>query len=137
MRIAAYETLNELLAGLPADRLVFAAGDFNTTTAEDTHKHMLDRFARPFWKVSNDYCKACMGTEFYGVDGTWSFLDMILWRGDCCSENTTSGLRVAAVEIANGSRQQQRPDGTPRRFALPDGSGVSDHWPVVMTLETK
>jgi endonuclease/exonuclease/phosphatase family metal-dependent hydrolase len=137
MRIAAYETLNELLAGLPADRPAFAAGDFNTTTAEDSDKHMLDRFARPSWQVSNDYCTGCKGTEYYGVDNSWSFLDMILWHGAARGKNTTHGIRISGVEIANGSGEQQRPDGTPRRFGLPEGNGVSDHWPVVMSLETK
>ena len=136
MRIAAYDTLNGLLAALPADRHAFAAGDFNTTSAEDAEKNMLERFARPDWIVSNDLCDGCRGTSYFPPDRSWSFLDMILFR-PCCGENATWQVRADSVRIANGTPAQVRPDGTPRRFEIPEGSGVSDHWPVVMTLESK
>jgi len=29
------------------------------------------------------------------------------------------------------------PEGAPWRFEMPGGTGVSDHWPVVVDLETK
>lgn len=136
MRIAAYDTLNGLVAALPADRHVFAAGDFNTTSAEDREKALLDRFVRPFWTVSNDLCDGCPGTSYFPPEKSWSFLDMILFR-PCCGENATWQVRADSVRIANGRRAQVRRDGTPRRFEIPQGSGVSDHWPVVMTLESK
>ncbi|MDH3266319.1 MAG: endonuclease/exonuclease/phosphatase family protein, partial [Gammaproteobacteria bacterium] len=56
MRALAYEHLNNLRAQLPADRNVFAAGDFNTSSTEDARENMLERFVRPFWTVSNDLC---------------------------------------------------------------------------------
>ena len=136
MRVAAYITLNNLLAELPQGRHVFAAGDFNTTSAEDSAMNMLDRFARPSWIVSNDLCAGCKGSSWYGVDDTWSYLDMILWR-PCCGDNTTWQVRADSVRIANDTVAQVRDNGTPNRFRLPDGSGVSDHWPVIMTLESK
>lgn len=136
MRIAAYDTLNGLLAALPADRHVFAAGDFNTTSAEDAEENMLDRFARPDWIVSNDLCDGCRGTSYFPPDQSWSFLDMILFR-PCCGGNATWQVRADSVQIANGLRSLRRPDGTPQRFQLPAGTGVSDHWPVVMTIESK
>jgi endonuclease/exonuclease/phosphatase family metal-dependent hydrolase len=136
MRIAAYQSLNRLQAGLPADRHVFAAGDFNTTSAEDSTKNMLDRFARPGWTVSNDLCTGCKGSAYYAYDQTWSFLDMILWQ-PCCGENATWTIRADSVRIANGTAAQVRTTGTPRRFSLPDGAGVSDHWPVVISVESK
>ena len=135
MRVAAYETLNGLLAELPGDRHVFAAGDFNTTSEEDAREGLLDRHARPHWVVSNDHCDGCRGTSYYPPDDSWSFLDMILWR-PCCGENATWRLRADGVEIANGVASQRRRDGTPRRFSVEDGSGVSDHWPVVLTIES-
>ena len=136
MRIAAYDALNALLDDLPLDRAVFAAGDFNTTAAENAAHDLLDRFARPRWAVSNDLCPGCRGTSYYPVDRTWSFLDMILWRS-CCGENATWDLRADSVRIANGGAEQMRPDGTPKRFRPADGTGVSDHWPVVLTIESK
>jgi len=136
MRIAAYRTLNRLLVELPEDRPVFAAGDFNTTSMEDSARDMLNRFVRPDWTVSNDLCVGCQGSSYYAADDTWSFLDMILWR-PCCGEDATWQVRADSVQIANGTKAQMLPGGTPRRFSLPDGNGVSDHWPVVLTIESK
>ncbi|MGI9262640.1 MAG: endonuclease/exonuclease/phosphatase family protein [Woeseiaceae bacterium] len=136
MRVAAYDTLNELRGELPGDRHVFAAGDFNTTSAEDGEKDMLERFARPGWTVSNDLCDGCLGTSYYPPDKSWSFLDMILWE-PCCGADATWQIRADSVRIANQTAAQVREDGTPQRFSLPEGSGVSDHWPVVMTVESK
>ena len=138
MRIAAYETLNRLAAEIPDDRVVIAAGDFNTTSTEDAEKHMLDRFVRPHWLLSNDYCDGCRGTAYYAPDDSWSFLDMILVRPDANrGAHATWGLRESSVRIANESAGQRRDDATPQRFQLPPGTGVSDHWPVVLTLESK
>jgi len=136
MRVSAYDHLNALADLLPNDRAVFAAGDFNTTSAEDQSENMLDRFARPGWTVSNDLCEGCAGTSYYPVDQTWSFLDMVLWK-PCCGAHATWGLRDSPVSIANTTDEQSLSDGTPRRFSLPDGTGVSDHWPVVLRIESK
>jgi len=118
------------------NRHVFAAGDFNTTSGEDGEKNMLDRFARPNWTVSNDHCNGCQGTSYFPPDQSWSFLDMILWR-PCCGADATWQIRADSVRIANQSEAQVREDGTPQRFRFPAGTGVSDHWPVVMVLESK
>ena len=136
MRIAAYDTLNALLDELPADHHVFAAGDFNTTSAEDARENMLDRLARPEWIVSNDLCEGCRGSSYFAPDDSWSFLDMILWR-PCCGNDATWRVRADSVRIANRRPAQTRADGTPRRFEIPAGAGVSDHWPVVLTIETE
>jgi len=135
MRIAAYETLDRLLHALPDDHYVFAAGDFNTSSAEDQREHLLDRLARPQWIVSNDLCAGCKGTEYYASDRSWSFLDMILWH-PCCGNNSTWDISTGSVHIANAIAEQKRPDGTPKRFEIPAGAGVSDHWPVVVTVHS-
>lgn len=142
MREFAYRHLNALQAALPADRPAFAAGDFNTTAAEDREKSMLDRFARPTWTVAHDLgCGDCRGTSYYAPADDWSFLDMILWSeartANGRGENTTWRIRANSVSIANRTAAQIRPDGTPARFEMPGGSGVSDHWPVAITIETK
>ena len=115
---------------------MFAAGDFNTTSTEDGRENMLDRFARPAWVVSNDLCAGCRGSSYYAPDDSWSFLDMILWR-PCCGNDATWSVRADSVRIANDYPEQSREDGTPRRFRLPEGNGVSDHWPVVLTIESE
>lgn len=135
MREIAYAQLDDLLAQLPADRPVFAAGDFNTTSTEDAREKMLDRFVRPDWVVSNDLCSDCPGTSYYSRDEAWSFLDMILYspgRG----ENTTWKMRADSVRIANQIPAQVTADGTPRRYDSASLGGVSDHWPVTLTLES-
>lgn len=139
MRIAAYNQLNQLRSALPAKHAAFAAGDFNTTASEDREKDMLDRLARPYWTVTHDTgCGDCKGTNYYARNDSWSFLDMILWSpaGDR-SERPTWQLRENSTHIANRTSDQVRADGTPARFNLPDGTGVSDHWPVVTTIELK
>ncbi len=137
MRIAAYNQLNQLRAALPGDRPAFAAGDFNTTSSEDAKKSMLERFARPHWTIAHEIgCSNCKGTSYYARDKSWSFLDMILWSP---AEGSSKGpgweIREGSVDVANRISDQVLRDGTPARFTLPEGTGVSDHWPVVMTID--
>ncbi len=135
MREAAYRHLNALRDALPPDRHVFAAGDFNTTSTEDARESLLDEYARPHWTLAQDVgCAACKGTYYYRRDGTWSYLDMILFstaRGG----NTTAGIRADSVAIANAHPAQVTDAGTPRRHVSDAGIGVSDHWPMIATIE--
>ena len=139
MREAAYRALNALRAELPGDRDAFAAGDFNTTSAEDREKDMLERFARPYWTVTHEVgCRGCKGTSYYPPRDDWSFLDMILWSpASDRGEKATWILRRDSVRTANAAPGQLRPDGTPWRFGMPGGTGVSDHLPVVVIIESK
>lgn len=147
MREFAYRHLNALQAALPPGRPAFAAGDFNTTAAEDRQQAMLDRWVRPTWQVAHDLpCRdfygPCRGSSYYPPNDEWSFLDMILWSttGDDDKnrgENATWLIRANSVQIANGTASQRRADRTPARFEMPGGNGVSDHWPMVITIETK
>lgn len=139
MRVAAYQQLNEIRQTLPDDRYVFAAGDFNTTSREDTEKNMLQRFVRPFWRAVHEQgCDNCRGTQYYARDKSWSYLDMILWSPAMTrGTNTTWSIRAASFAIANQGPGQLLDNGTPARFEMPEGSGVSDHWPVVFTIELK
>ena len=136
MRESAYEHLNRLRNTLPDKHHVFAAGDFNTTSTEDQREQLLDRYARPTWTVAHEElgCGDCEGTHFYGRDGTWSFLDMILFspgRG----ENATARIRADSVAIANKIPAQVSAEGTPERFRSEAQTGVSDHWPITATIE--
>jgi exonuclease III len=135
MREIAYEHLNGLLQELPPERPVFAAGDFNTTSTEDARDGMLDRFVRPHWIVSNDLCASCPGTAYHSRDSSWSFLDMILFspgRG----KKTTWQIRADSVQLANKNPAQVSASGTPQRYRSAEKVGVSDHWPVVLVLES-
>ena len=135
MREAAYEHLNALRNALPDDHLAFAAGDFNTTSTEDARDGLLDRHARPGWTVAHDLgCGDCRGTYYYAPDDNWSFLDMILFS-TARGEKTTSRIRANSVLIANAVPDQVTPQGTPRRHDSAARSGVSDHWPIIATIE--
>ena len=139
MRETAYRALNELRAGLPPDRDAFAAGDFNTTALEDREEDMLGRFARPYWTVAHEVgCDSCRGTSYYAPRDDWSFLDMILWSpASDRGAKATWILRSDSVRIAATAHGQLRSDGTPWRFEMPGGAGVSDHLPLIVTIESK
>ncbi len=135
MREAAYRHLNELLGALPETHHAFAAGDFNTTSSEDAETGLLDKFARPAWTLAHDVgCADCKGTYYYRPADDWSFLDMILFA-PARGANTTARLRGKTVAVANGYAEQVTDDGTPQRHNSGTGSGVSDHWPMIATIE--
>ncbi len=128
MRESAYTTLNKLLDALPSGRIAFAAGDFNTTSEEDREKAMLERWVRPDWQVAHDLCSGCLGSSYYAPTDEWSFLDMLLWR-------QAGNWKMIDSYLANKTPEQVTEQGTPKRFRLPEASGLSDHWPLVMVIE--
>ncbi len=138
MRVQAYEFLNELQQRLPADRPAFAAGDFNTPAKEDREHRMLERLVKPYWRIAHqEGCRGCPpGSSYFPPDRSWSFLDMIIWSaGRDHGRAATWDLRVGATSVANGTPEQVRRNGTPARYQWPELRGVSDHWPVVITIE--
>jgi endonuclease/exonuclease/phosphatase family metal-dependent hydrolase len=134
MRVLAYEHLNAVRSQVPSGHNIFAAGDFNTTSIENDREGLLERFIRPDWVVSNDLCEGCAGTQYYSRDESWSFLDMVIFAP---SQNADSAWQVRTVEIANQLSAQVTADGTPNRYRSAPRTGVSDHWPVLMTLEPR
>jgi len=135
MRVAAYEHLSGLRNALPDDHHVFAAGDFNTTNKEDAAFGVLDKYVRPHWTVAHDIgCDNCRGSYFYHRDSTWSFLDMILFS-PARGENTTWKIRADSVQIANRITAQVSDAGRPLRYDAAQQVGVSDHWPLVLSIE--
>ena len=135
MRVAAYEHLEGLRAALPADQHAFAAGDFNTSSTEDAREGLLDTYARPNWTLAHDIgCTECKGSHYYHRDESWSYLDMILFSA-ARGGKTTAKIRGDSVAIANHYPPQVSDSGTPERFRSESGTGVSDHWPMVATIE--
>ncbi len=135
MRVAAYEHLADLLAELPDTHHAFAAGDFNTTSKEDAATGLLDEYARPHWILAHDIgCDKCRGSYFYHRDSTWSFLDMIMFA-PARGAKTTAQIRADSVQIANQFPAQRSVDGTPKAFHAENRTGVSDHWPMIATIE--
>ena len=136
MRETAYTQLNALLSSFPEDRPVFAAGDFNTTSREINDTGIHDRLVRPDWIIAHETgCDGCLGTAYYARDDTWSFLDIILFSPNR-GENATWQIRAGSVQVANATPAQVTADGTPARFRSGDRTGGSDHWPLIITIET-
>ena len=136
MRVLAYQHLTALRDKLPPEHNVFAAGDFNTTSVEDEQKNLLAHYARPFWTVSNDACTDCPGTYYYARDKNWSFLDMILFS-PARGEKTNWQVRAESVQLANRNPAQVSENNTPNHYDSASRTGVSDHWPIVLTLEPR
>ena len=53
------------------------------------------------------------------------------------SDDAGSSWSVTAIDIADAVPAQLRTDGTPQRYVSAERKGVSDHLPVVMTLEKR
>jgi endonuclease/exonuclease/phosphatase family metal-dependent hydrolase len=135
MREIAYDHLNRVRAGIPEDRPVFAAGDFNTPKREKEGTTIMDDRVRPYWTVAHEVgCADCKGTNYWVGGQIWSFLDMILFSSSAAGRWT---LDVDAIEVVTGYADQLRDDGTPKRFNLQAREGVSDHLPIVMVLERR
>ncbi len=138
MRERAYSRLNALRDALPAERPVFAAGDFNTTASEARDTGILERYVRPHWAIVHETdCRGdCRGTYYYARDAQWSFLDMILFA-PARGEEATAVLRAKSVQVANALPAQRTADGTPAAFEPATAAGVSDHWPLLLVLDLK
>jgi Endonuclease/Exonuclease/phosphatase family len=138
MREQAYAELYRLRDALPPDRAAFAAGDFNTPSREVRETGILERLVRPHWSVVHETaCTGdCRGTYYYARDDDWSFLDMILFAPGR-SANATVALRAKSARVANLKPRQRTDDDTPAGFDPATGSGVSDHWPLVIELDLK
>ena len=135
MREIAYDHLNALRARVPLDHFVFAAGDFNTPQREMVDTPIMDDRVRPFWIVAHEVdCDGCRGTNYWPRGDSWSFLDMILFSPGQAAESDWR-IQTGGVYIADAYGDQRNADGTVKRFNLEDREGVSDHLPLVMTLE--
>ncbi len=135
MREAAYRQLASLRQALPDEQHAFAAGDFNTVSTEVESTGILDRLARPYWQIAHELgCEGCKGSYYYAPDDNWSYLDMIFWS-PARGENATWKISADSLRVLHQTEAQRTADGTPARFSPGDRSGVSDHWPLAITIE--
>ncbi|MBT8137674.1 MAG: endonuclease/exonuclease/phosphatase family protein [Gammaproteobacteria bacterium] len=138
MREQAYRRLHELRDSLPPGRPAFAAGDFNTTAAENTQFKMFTRLVLPSWELAHrNGCGGCPGTYYYPPNDSWSFLDLILWSRPQRGEKATWRIAPGSAQLVNKAPGQTSPAGTPQRFELPAGTGISDHWPLMVAIEKR
>ncbi len=135
LRIDAYKSLNKLMKGLPEDRVVFAAGDFNTPAREDQEHRLLDRLVQPHWLIAHQLgCRGCKGTTYYPPKEEWSFLDMIIVRSSTDKAGNWQ-MDNSATRLVNDYPRQRDERGYPRRFSHSPLEGVSDHWPLLIELK--
>ena len=129
MREQAFQRLNDLAQPqLESDALVFAAGDFNVTSEESRSTPIFSKFVQPQWRMGHADCKE-KGTNYFSPKDSWSYLDMIL---------VLKNSRIAKIryncEVVRVIPEQTSADGTPQAFELPGVTGVSDHWPLLLTI---
>lgn len=135
MRVQAFKSLNKLRESLPQDRYVVAAGDFNVPSEEDRKTKILDTHVSPQWLISHRIgCEGCNGTNYYPPKKSWSFLDMILLSKNLSHDQSSWKVLPNTVRLANSSPEQSTKNGKPKRFRLPDATGVSDHWPIALDI---
>ena len=134
-RIAAAAALNAELDKLPAGSLAIAGGDFNINTNEDSKARLYEDKLGAKWLVSHLIgCGHCLGTEFYGKEQTWSFLDALLFSKNMKAGTSGWEVDVQSIDVPNRGPEQTW-NGRPNRFSA--DQGVSDHWPVYGKIRKK
>ena len=136
-RKAVIKRLNEIQKKLPGGRLSIAGGDFNITSSEEKQHQLYAKELSQQWLVSHLIgCRKCKGTYFYSPKKDWSFLDAFLFSKNMGPKGK-GPWRVlpSSIAIANASANQNSPKGHPLSFDSGQNRGVSDHWPVIATLE--
>ncbi len=124
------DSLNQLLAQLPENRMAVAGGDFNISAEEDFKTGLFRERLGQHWLVSHYIgCGDCAGTHNYR--GRWSFLDAILFKKSFGPEGKISWrVNEKSISVPRVSRYQFSPYGTPARFDELSPVGVSDHLPI-------
>lgn len=145
-RVLAFSVLKEAFHHLPDNRMVVAGGDFNITSENDDKTNIIDfEMGRDFMASHKVGCGDCQGTSYFHYTDEkyrWSFLDIIF-----ASNNMEPGKATAPYELDKSSifvakdvAFQSDNRGQPQRFFSWEWDaprGVSDHWPVVLTLVKK
>lgn len=152
-REQAMRTLNSLSSALPADAVAVAGGDFNFPCNEPQG----DLFGRLLfegrWNAPPEMRAGCGepgSNKFRNTRPgnrswfTWSFLDFFLVSDSLLTEKPSpvgwfanlGGFRTAVVTAAQVETNAQG-FVSPRRYDFEKGSGISDHWPVLIDLVTR
>jgi endonuclease/exonuclease/phosphatase family metal-dependent hydrolase len=138
LRVAGLKTLNRLKAEIPSDHIVIAAGDLNITAKEDNDNKLFEKIMMKDWYVSHYIgCGDCLGTHSYR--GSWSFLDVMFFSKNLGPSGSSKWKVIPeSIDTPKTVRHQVSRFGTPERFG--DGrkaSGVSDHFPLIVTLRKR
>ena len=149
----AMRTLNALSAALPGDAIAVAGGDFNFPCNE-SQGDLFDRMlSEGNWTAPPEVSKGCAepgSNKFRNARPgnrswfTWSFLDFFLVSDNLLAEQPSpvgwfanlGSFRTAVVSPAQVETSSQG-FVSPRRYNFEDGTGISDHWPVLVDLVTR
>ena len=131
-----FSLIEELRESAGPDRLIIAGGDFNTTKAEDQRTGRFKELAE-HWLVSHLVgCRHCLGTHYYHAKREWSFFDVLLFSKKFAERNSPWRLNPASVEVVKNNPQQINRYGAPASIEdASDPIGVSDHFPLIATIE--
>jgi len=115
--------------------LKIVAGDFNLTKGEN---YVYKKTLKDSFMVSHEIgCDACKGTYYYHPKRAWSFFDVFLFSKEFKKSKSWS-VDKKSIRVYNPLEIQNTRHNTPARFN--DGenrNGVSDHWPLVVTINRK
>jgi endonuclease/exonuclease/phosphatase family metal-dependent hydrolase len=121
-RVQNLKLLNDLAQKISPEQIVVVAGDFNITVQEETRWKIVRSFLFPLWQVPHyTKCPECLGSFWDSSGKTWNKFDLILTRKGHASEIKTFP-RV------------HRLSKFPEAFSPETGRGVSDHFPVSLSL---
>lgn len=130
MREQSMEKLKELMNSNP-NPLQFAAGDFNVIANEDSR--VFRSIANSFAYVSHHIgCAKCLGTNYYGKENSWSFLDAILVHHKI--DNTSWKIDKASIDVHYAIKEQANAKKQAIAYNPKNKKGVSDHLPVVLKI---
>ena len=109
--------------------IVVALGDFNVNITEDKKENIYAKVSET-WDIAHLVgCFECKGTSFYSRNKTWSFLDNIMVLKGRGAYFDYDSIEVIKHPIHIDEK------GIPRSFNLTNGSGVSDHFPIVASVK--
>jgi len=149
----AMRTLNAVSGALPADAVAVAGGDFNFPCDEAQG----DLFGRLFlegrWNVPPEVRAGCgePGSNKFNNRRpgnrswfTWSFLDFFAVSDSLLTERPSpvgwfANLGSFRTAVVSAEQVETNAQGfvSPRRHDFERGSGISDHWPVLIDLVTR
>jgi endonuclease/exonuclease/phosphatase family metal-dependent hydrolase len=152
-RERAMRTLNALSAALPGDAIAVAGGDFNFPCNEPQGDLFGRLLTEGRWNVppevrtgcdepgSNKFRNARPGNRSWF---TWSFLDFFLVSNSLLTERPSpvgwfANLGSFRTAVVSAQQVETTSQGfvSPRRYDFEAGSGISDHWPVLIELVTR
>ncbi|WP_343685588.1 endonuclease/exonuclease/phosphatase family protein [Asticcacaulis sp.] len=140
-REIAAQTIATLAAKLPQSHVILAAGDFNFNCSPDERKGLAAAFTGWVLPVQLDNACRGSGSQFYGREKTWSYLDVITQKASGASQDWAIDPKTFRTVLTDNEQLQwddrdqvMRPKAFRFNTETGKGSGTSDHWPIAIDL---